>query len=134
MLMRIKAPAFLAGIMLVLAAAGCGTGSGQTKTQSYGRDGLLGTTSANPNLPINPGYHDYASDVRMLKQSIGQIPGVTDSSIILNGPTAYVTLQLRDDIDIEQSMSIKSAAQANLQNLMPRYDVRVSVGKNHLYD
>lgn len=135
MFMR-KASMHLLISILMLGAAACATSStsdGQAKSQSYGRDGLLGTTSSNPNSPMNPGFHNYAVDVKMLKDSIEQIPAVEDSSILLNGPTAYITLQLRDDVDIEESMKIRNLAQANLQKLMPRYEVRVSVGKNQIF-
>lgn len=126
---------FILALSLMLLAAGtaCGANNGEMKGQSYDRDGLLGTTSANPNLPINPTYHNYATDVKLLKDSIAQIDGVQDSTIVLNGATAYVTLELRDDLDIEESMRIRNAAQASLQRMMPRYDVRVSVGKNRLF-
>lgn len=132
MLLR-KGTAFMLGLALTAGLTACGTTGGQVKGQSYGRDGLLGTTSSNPNVPVNPGFHDYASDVRLLKESIGQIPGVADSHIVLNGPTAYVTLQLREDIDIEESMRIRNSAQTTLQRMMPRYNVKVSVAKNRMY-
>lgn len=129
----------LLGLALTVSGTACGKWGGSggddkrgLQSQSYGRDGLLGTTSANPNLPGSPTYHTYAADVRLLKDTIAQIPGVQDSTVVLNGITAYVTLQLKDDVDIEQSMRIRNSAQASLQRLMPRYDVRVSTGKASL--
>lgn len=130
----------LLGGFLVVSATACGTWGGSggddpngLKSQSYGRDGLLGTTSANPNLPGSPTYHTYAADVRLLKDTVAQIPGVADSTVVLNGTTAFVTLELREEVDIEQSMRIRNSAQASLQRLLPRYDVRVSTGKTRLF-
>jgi hypothetical protein len=125
--------ALLISAAVLTCITGCGAGNGQGQSQSYAQDGMLGITSANPNLPGNTTYHTYSKDVRMLKEQVAQIPGVTDSTVVMNGVTAYVTLQLRDDVDIEESMRIRNSAQTSLQRLMPRYDVHVSVGKNRLF-
>lgn len=119
-------------LILLLLLAGCAAnGGGRTQANQYDRDGMLGATSANPNLPISPTYHNYSNDVKLMKDTIRGMPGVKDSTILLNGPTAYITLQLNDDVDIEESMRIRNNTQASLQRMMPRYDVRVSVGKNN---
>lgn len=126
----------LFGAALLAGAAGCGANGGtgsQGESRPYAQDGMLGITSANPNLPGNETYHTYSKDVRMLKEQIAQIPGVVDSTVVMNGVTAYVTLQLREEADIEESMRIRNSAQTSLQRLMPRYDIRVSVGKNRLF-
>ncbi|WP_438444850.1 hypothetical protein [Gorillibacterium sp. sgz5001074] len=133
--------ALLLGFALAVSATACGNWGGSggddkrgLKSQAYGRDGLLGTTSSNPNLPGSPTYHTYAADVRLLKDTVNGIQGVKDSTVVLNGATAYVTLELDDAVDIEQSMRIRNSAQASLQRLMPRYDVKVSVGKARLLE
>lgn len=126
----LKAGWIIGGLTLML--IGCGTNAGgRSQAKQYDNDGLLGATSSNPNLPTSPTYHNYSNDVKLMKDTIAGFTGVADSTILLNGPTAYVTLQLNDDIDIEESMRIRNHAQTSLQRMMPRYDLRVSVGKNH---
>ena len=121
--------------VLLLGLPACGAGNsgdtnGPVRTQAYDNDGLLGATRANPNLPTSPTYHNYSNDMKLFRDTIAQIPGVEDSTVLLNGPTAYVTLMVPRDMDIEASMRVRNSAQASLQRMLPRYEVRVSVRKN----
>ncbi|WP_409343458.1 YhcN/YlaJ family sporulation lipoprotein [Paenibacillus sp. MBLB4367] len=122
-----------AAAILALALIGCGTNNGQTKTNSYQNDGLLGTTQANPNNPANPQYpHTYSADTQLIKSTLQQIPGIRSSSIILNGPNAYVNLDLTDDTPLEEAMRIKNEAQTKVGQMMPRYNVKVSTNKSRM--
>lgn len=119
-------------VVLMLAATGCGASHSGPKAESYGRDGLLGTSQSNPNLPTSPTYHTYAADVNMIHEAVRHIPGVKDAAVVLRGPNADVKLDLPDDIGIEDAMRIKREAQDSVSRMMPRYRVNVTVSKNHL--
>ncbi|MDF2926033.1 MAG: hypothetical protein K0R57_4947 [Paenibacillaceae bacterium] len=126
--------ALVISLVAALLLASCGKSAGQIRTPSSLQESRMDAASIVPSdFVLDPASHDYASDSRILKESIGRIPGVTDSAIVLNGPIAYITLQLQADMDIEESMQIRNLAQAQLKQILPRYDVRVSVGKNYMY-
>lgn len=119
---------------LELSACGAGnrdmTASGQSSSSVP--DGYLQTAGNRTDAEAAPGGYDYLADTKQVKDTVARLPGVEDSSIVMNGATAYVTLRLRDDVDLEQAMEIRNRAHAVLKQLMPRYEVRVSVGKRRV--
>jgi len=72
--------AILIGLITLL--TGCGMNKEpNSKAQSYPPDGYLGMTSVNPNQPLNPTYHNYREDTRLMKAVLAQFPGIIDSRI-----------------------------------------------------
>jgi hypothetical protein len=113
---------------------GCGRSApdAKPKVHVYASDGLLGTTGANPNIPTNPSYHTYAMDKSLVQQALRPIKGIRSSRITFRGPNLYVSLDLDRATDIETAMQIKHAALDAVSEMMPRYRVKVNVGKNKL--
>jgi hypothetical protein len=126
-------------LMLLLAAAGTvltlgacqrqsaqGTGQGTT---TYSTDGYMGLTNANPNFPTNESYHTYDDDVRVMEEALKQIPGISSSTITINGPKAVVRINVppqTNDADMER---VRLEAQRRLTLAMPRYSVQVSASQ-----
>lgn len=121
---------FLLGAALLLGGlTGCRQtqDAGQT-VKAHSRDGVLGLTETNPNLPISPAYHTYADDVRMMEAAIGRnVPGVTARTIRLNGPVAYVRLEVPLGTSVDEMDRIRRQAYQALTAQMPRYRMEVSV-------
>jgi hypothetical protein len=113
---------------------GCGRSApdAKPKVHVYARDGLLGTTGANPNIPTNRGFHTYPRDKSLVQQALHPIEGIRSSRITFRGPNVYVSLDLDEATDIETAMQIKQAAWNAVSEMMPRYRVKVNVGKNKL--
>lgn len=89
-----------------------------------------GTTDSKPRILSYSASPDYASDLRVLKATITQLPGVVDSSIVVNGTTAYITLKLEGGVDAEEGTRVCRLARSNLQEAMPRYNIKVAVHKS----
>ncbi|MFM9331672.1 hypothetical protein [Paenibacillus mesotrionivorans] len=125
-------PAFCCGLLAAGWLTACGAVSGDEGVRVYSRGAApvdAASTGSAASLPTGT----YASDAKILKEAIARIPGVTDSSVLFNGLTAYITLHLGKQLDIEESMQIRKSAQELLGRLLPQYDVRVSVEKNHVF-
>lgn len=134
-----RAAAILAAASLLAALAACGHSSSSApnaspgKTKAYVNDGMLGTSQSNPNLPTNETYHTYTADTQLIKDTLSRISGIRKSTIVLNGPNAYVTLDLADATPIEEAMRIKAEAQQQVSRMMPRYNVKVRVNKSGVF-
>jgi hypothetical protein len=123
----------LAAILFIqLGLVGCGNNEKKLKTKTYANDGLLGTTGGYPNIPTNPSFHTYASDKSLVLKALTPIKGIQSSRIIIRGPDLTVNLDLDPATDIETAMQIKYAALGAVSQMMPRYRVKVNVGKNKL--
>lgn len=99
------------------------------KAKSYSRDGLLGLSDTNPNMPMSPTYHTYKADTQLMKDTIQQIPHITGSTINTNGPIATVRLTVESGLTEEQAAAVEREAYNKLSHAMPRYTVRVSVSR-----
>jgi hypothetical protein len=128
---QIRKFVILTGIFCFILNA-CGHSDPKPRANAYDRDGLLGTTGANPNIPTNTGYHTYTMDTKQVKMALQQIKGIQSSRIIFAGPNINIKLDLPKETDIETAMQIKHAAQDAVSQMMPRYKVNVTVGKNTL--
>jgi hypothetical protein len=103
--------------------------SGPNGVNAYSKDGYLGITDANPNMPTSPTYHTYSDDVQMMKSAIRQIPQVRSSSVTLNGPVAIVKLNVPQHISETEREKIRQEALSRLTMMMPRYSFQVSVSR-----
>jgi len=122
-------PVLLLTAAIVL-SSGCGgnnaanTGNGM-KTQSYGNDGYLGTSNANPHLP---GPHMAVSDANaadQMRRSISDLRGVVGANITFNGPDAFVTLKVDPAIDARKVPTVEREAATILRFNFPRYTIHV---------
>jgi hypothetical protein len=129
-----KCSLLLLAIVLImqLGLVGCGNNEKKMKTKAYANDGLLGTTGGYPNFPTNPSFHTYARDKSLVMQALKPIKGIRNSQILFRGPDLTVNLDLEPATDIETAMDIKYAALGSVSLMMPRYRVKVNVGKNML--
>jgi hypothetical protein len=119
-------------LCLLLVLTGCGQSGGQPKAKAYSNDGYMGITDANPNIPTNRSFHTYAVDKSLVLQALQPISGIRSSRIIFRGPNLSVHLDLDPAIDTETAMRIKQTAFEAVSEMMPRYRVKVNVGKNKL--
>lgn len=83
---------FLAAVWLlaVSVTTACG-GAANTRQEvrTHSKDGLLGITEVNPNMPLSKTYRTYSDDVRVMEAAIKErFPMVTNTTITLNGPVA----------------------------------------------
>jgi gamma-glutamylcysteine synthetase len=126
-----KSGYLLLAILLIiqLGLVGCGKKETNMKTKAYANDGLLGTTGGYPNIPTNPSFHTYANDRSLVIKALTPIKGILNSRIMFRGPDLIVNLDLDPATDIETAMQIKYAALGSVSQMMPRYRVKVNVGK-----
>lgn len=115
-------------VAAVLLIGGCSNPSTQ-KTKSYSNDGYLGLTNTNPNLPLSPTYHNYQSDTDMMKGALGLVPGITNSSITLNGSRATIKLYVPRGTTAEERERIRQGAETELTKAAPRYRYSVRVAR-----
>ncbi|MFE5322580.1 hypothetical protein ACFQ88_28260 [Paenibacillus sp. NPDC056579] len=123
----------IALLLLLTASAACmGTACQKQdgiKAKSYSRDGLLGLSDVNPNMPMSPTYHNYRADTQLMKDTLQPIPNITGSTINMNGPIATVRIKVRPDLTDEQVAAVQKEASEKLTHAMPRYTVKVSVSR-----
>ncbi|WP_163852553.1 hypothetical protein [Paenibacillus elgii] len=95
---------------------------------THTRDGILGITETNPNMPLSASFRTYPDDVRVMQNAIGQrFPNVSITSISLNGPTAYVRLNAPAHTPPEEIERIRQGASEVLAFAAPRYNANVTV-------
>ncbi|OXM83169.1 hypothetical protein [Paenibacillus rigui] len=99
----------------------------QDKVKSYSKDGMLGVSEVNPNMPLSPTYHHYEDDTNVIKEAIRQVPQVSSSNISLNGPVAAVTLTVPSGLTDQQAEAIRQDAYDKISKAVPRYKVKVAV-------
>ena len=116
-------------LFIQLALTGCGKKDTNMKTKAYDNDGLLGTTGGYPNFPTNTSFHTYSNDKSLVLKALSPINGIRNTRIMFRGPDLIVNLDLDPATDIETAMQIKYAALGSVSQMMPRYRVRVNVGK-----
>ncbi|GIP40298.1 hypothetical protein J31TS4_35780 [Paenibacillus sp. J31TS4] len=126
---------------LLAATPGCtpaGTrgAGGETKTQSfggagggtranyYGRDGMLGTTGANPNFPTSPTYHNYRADLTMIRESLRNIKGLSDVHVAFHGPNAVIRGTLPSGTSEQEIAKREAEASEAAYRMVPRYHFR----------
>jgi hypothetical protein len=86
-------------------------------------------TSVSPNDPLNPTYHDYRDDLRLMRSVLAGIPGIQDAAINLNGPVARVDLKLANGLSVADETRIREQAYHALSQNMPRYIVKVATAR-----
>lgn len=122
-----RAAAILLAGMLTASIAGCGRDAAPRQMKSYDNDGYLGMTNTNPNLHMNPTYHNYTVDTNMMRGALNGIRGVTANRIMTNGSRATVTLTVPPGTSDEEVMRIRSEAEQALNHAVPRYTYRLKV-------
>jgi hypothetical protein len=128
--MRLNMRIGLIGIIMCLCIIGCSQQSKSSHPSHYPADGYQGMTSVNPNIPLNPSYHDIQKDIDMIQQIIKQYPEVQSSHLALHGPKAHVHLKVNQQLSSEQVSRLVSNIQINLSTNMPRYQVEVDLSEN----
>lgn len=115
-------------LVLVTVVAACGGANTRQEVKSHSRDGLLGITEVNPNMPLSKTYRTYTDDARVMEAAVKeQFPIVTNTTITLNGPVAHVRLNVPVGTSLEEIARIKGEAQAALAASSPRYNIDVDV-------
>jgi hypothetical protein len=126
-------PLLLLALGCALMASGCASSThnsdGTPKAKNFPADGYMGITSVNPNDPMNPGYHHYRDDARLMRTVIAGIPGVKDSTIRINGANATVNLALDRNASDQEAERIRGEASRALSQNMPRYNVTVTTSR-----
>ncbi len=122
--------AVLSGVVWL--AAACVNDNNGPNVKTYDRDGYMGLTESNPNLPAQPGYHTYNKDIDMMTDALRNIKGIQSSSVVINGAIAYVGLELPDDMPRSEVQRIEAEAYAQLTRMMPRYTIRVTSDEDEM--
>ncbi len=115
----------LALLVLFLAACTNDVRDSKNTTDSYGEDGFMGVSNANPNLPLTPGYHSYSKDFQLMRQTLNKIEGIKSSSISIQGADVYVKLNLQNNLSQMQAEQVFATAQKALSFNMPRYRIHI---------
>ncbi|MCY9593368.1 hypothetical protein PC41400_29385 [Paenibacillus chitinolyticus] len=123
-----SAGGLLAALVTAAAITGCSPGQpAGPKAYNYSSDGYLGTTSANPNLALNPGYHTYQVDSDIALSVLGRLKGVVDTQLQFKGPIGYVKLSVPRGTPPEKAAAIRAQAEQDLHTQLPRYRFIVTV-------
>ena len=109
-----------------LFAAACGGNDASTK-QYYGADGYRGLSNSNPNLPVNPSFHTYNDDVRMIYRALSEVRGISGANVVLNGPNAHIAIRVAESATADEKDRVRTQAYKAVSNMMPRYHVTVTV-------
>jgi hypothetical protein len=115
----------LLGALIVMSGAACQ--KQDTQVKPYAKDGLLGITDVNPNMPTSPTYHTYQADTELMKAAIREVPHVTGSAISIYGDVASVRLEIPTSLSDQDRVAVQQDAYDKLSKAMPRYTVKVSV-------
>jgi hypothetical protein len=130
--MRLKMVSALALAAALTAVTGCGNGNnagagnGGPKAQSYSNDGYLGITSSYPHVPGRHMALNYASDARMMRDSIRNVRGVAGADITFHGAEAYVRIKRARGLAGVEVPTLERQAASVLRFNFPRYTVHVS--------
>ncbi|MVP02523.1 hypothetical protein [Paenibacillus lutrae] len=109
-------------LVAALSVTACSPGQAAgPRTYQYAKDGYLGTTSANPNLALNPGYHTYQTDSDIVHHQMKKLPYVSDVHVRLDGPIGYVKLRLPPGMPPDMAAGIRAQAEQDLHTSLPRY-------------
>jgi hypothetical protein len=117
---------FMTAMMALIGVIGCVQQNSSATAKPYPRDGYLGTTSANPNQPLSPTYHNLQADIDMMRRVIAQYPEIVHSNIFFNGPVAQVNVQFHSGLMDERANQVKLQLQQALSTHFPRYRVDVN--------
>lgn len=120
---------WLSLLLLVLPGlTACQKKEGASGVKSHSRDGQLGITEANPNVPLNNGYRTYQSDMNVMKTSLKtHYPQLTVESIRLNGANAHIRLLAPPGTSSEELHRLQQDAERTLAAEVPRYVSVVTV-------
>lgn len=126
--MRTRQFYLIALLLLVSVMTACGGGNSRQEVKMHSRDGLLGITEVNPNMPLSKSYRTYSADSRVMETAVKErFPMVTKTTITLNGPVAHVRLNVPVGTSSEEIARIKREAQVALAYASPRYNIDVDV-------
>ncbi|TVY10845.1 hypothetical protein [Paenibacillus cremeus] len=118
----------IAATLLLSVATACQAKDTHHEVQTHSKDGLLGITEVNPNMPLGGTYRTYQDDVRVMDQAIkDQVPSARAVTISHNGPTVNVRLDVPIGTTREQIEQYRAKAQEALAAAVPRYNYKVSV-------
>lgn len=116
-------------IVVSVSLAACGGGSNGTVTENrvkpYDRDGMLGTTNSNPNLPTSPTYHTYGKDRKLVEDTLATFPEISNPRVSFNGATITIRYREPEGYTEEQSKKLREDLAAALRYMLPRYDFRL---------
>ncbi len=121
------------GLCILVFVAGCAGNTGDAK--DYDRnDGYLGLTSTNPNDPMNPGYHSYRADVRLIRGTLREIKGIQDAHVQIDSDNVRIKLNIPNGYSRTEIETIEEEAMDALEFMLPRYDFRVTSNQSEGYD
>lgn len=118
------------GLMLAIVAVltACGsTGNNANGAKTYQDDGLLGITSANPNLVLNPTYHNYDTDINYMRQLVTRVDGVQDAVFQVQGALVRAQIKTKQQLSAADRQKLISNVYQQLSSNMPRYRFKVTV-------
>ncbi|WP_281883801.1 hypothetical protein [Paenibacillus sp. YYML68] len=103
-------------------------GQGGSNVRSYSRDGALGITGVNPNVPLNTGYRYYAADMAMLEASVKEhYPNMVVDLIRTNGVDINIHLIAPTGMSEEEMRSVEAEANQYMAAQSPTYNTKVTV-------
>lgn len=118
----------LVALMLMLGACG----NQQANDGHYQNDEYLGLTNTNPNL-LNGANWSYERDVKVMRQALADVEGVQDATIVVEGGTAFVRLEIPERFDRAQIETVEQNAYRVLRAQVPRMKFNVTSNRSDYY-
>lgn len=113
-------------LIIAVLITGCGNEqNGKTTQQSYGEDGYMGLTNANPGILTSPNSRTYGNEAELVDMALKDIPHIRRKTVQFEGRTLIVRIKLDRDLSKQQAAEIKDRAADQLVYMFPRYEVRV---------
>ncbi|CAM3410122.1 hypothetical protein MALU111345_03425 [Marinicrinis lubricantis] len=130
--MRMKKIIICLLILMVTALMSTACGRDNDKVKTYGNDGYLGLTNANPNFPLSPGYHNYRNDSQLIKQTLSGIQEVETYTVNINGGDLYIKLGIPDGYSRAEIETIEQNVYKQLTYMLPRYTIHLTSDKSNM--
>jgi YhcN/YlaJ family sporulation lipoprotein len=90
-------------------------------------DGYMGMVNRNPNLFPNQGFTDAdGRDADIIANVASRVKGVDDATVVIMGGTAYVALDIDQNMSREKQMKAHKQVRLHLERKMPRYNINLT--------
>jgi hypothetical protein len=99
--------------------------------RGFNDDGFLGYTNGNPNLFNNNGNgrfetRDTTRDADIMADLAARVAGVDDATVGIFGGTAFVALDIDQNMSNAKQLKAQNEVRQQLQSKMPRYRINIT--------
>lgn len=126
--MVIRIFSLLTAFALTISLAACSGSNGAVegdRVKPYDRDGMLGITNSNPNLPTSPTYHTYGKDRQLVAKTLAHFPEISNPRVSFNGPNLTIRYSEPKGYSEGESRKLREDLAAALRYMLPRYEIHL---------